>query len=102
MFRTNSSIFYIPIFFAKKNVVNIVNSELDRVCQWLCTNKLSINLSKTNFMFLTKLKKYWWTAEDLTMHVITRKHVVSELLTDDGINRVLIIKFHNNKVILNK
>ena len=32
---------------------NIVNKELYLIYAWLCTNKLSINLSKTNFILFS-------------------------------------------------
>ena len=40
-----------------ETVENIVNKELHLIYVWLCTNKLSINLSKTNFMVFSKSKR---------------------------------------------
>ena len=31
-----------------------MNTELNKVHEWLCTNKLSINLSKANYMIFSK------------------------------------------------
>ena len=36
-----------------KPAENIVNKKLHLIYAWLCTNKLSMNLSKTNFMFFS-------------------------------------------------
>ena len=48
------------IFFSSKNyeyVENTLNTELTKVREWLCTNILFINLSKTNYMiFFSKTK----------------------------------------------
>ena len=41
-----------------KNVQSIANEELDKIHGWLCTNKLSINITKTNFMVFSKSNKF--------------------------------------------
>ena len=41
------------LFYAHKNlqcVTQRVNKELDKLSNWFCSNKLSINLEKTHFM----------------------------------------------------
>ena len=43
------------ITFSHKNISNqydIINRELKKVCDWFKVNKLSVNASKTNYMFL--------------------------------------------------
>ena len=47
------------ILFSSKNseyAKNIVNIELNKVHECLCTSKLSIDLSKTNYMIFSKTK----------------------------------------------
>ena len=39
-------------------VENTVNLEMSKIHKWLCTNRLSINLSKTNYMVFNKLSIY--------------------------------------------
>ena len=39
-----------------ENVENNVNIVMSKIHEWLCTNRLSINLSKTNYMFFNKIK----------------------------------------------
>ena len=39
-----------------ENVENTVNIEMSKIHEWLCTNRLSINLSKTNYMAFDKIK----------------------------------------------
>ena len=34
-----------------------VNSELDKVWNWLCSNKLTLNIKKSKFMIISKKKK---------------------------------------------
>ena len=49
------------ILFSDKEIENVqstVNKELDKIHGWLCTNKLSINLTKTNFMVFSKSNKF--------------------------------------------
>ena len=41
-----------------KNVQRTVNKELYKIHGWLCTNTLSINLTKTNFMVFSKSNKF--------------------------------------------
>ena len=43
-------------FHFLKTIENIVNSELNNILQWLCTNKLSVNLSKNNFIVFNRTK----------------------------------------------
>ena len=40
-----------------QTVENITNKELHLIYVWLCANKLSINLCKTNFMVFSKSKR---------------------------------------------
>ena len=40
------------------NVQSTVNKELDKIHSWLYTNKLSINLTKTNFIVFSKSNKF--------------------------------------------
>ena len=47
------------IFLSHNDIVplqKIFNNELQHVTKWMCTNKLSINISKTNFMIFSKKK----------------------------------------------
>ena len=49
------------LFFQHKNInqlLQITNQEISKVSQWLDSNKLTLNVSKTNFMiFKTSRKK---------------------------------------------
>ena len=42
-----------------ENTVQLINTELDKIFQWLCTNKLSLNIKKTNVMVFhpSKIKR---------------------------------------------
>ena len=44
------------LFSTKKYeyIENTLNTKFNKVYEWLCTNKLSINLSKTNYMIFSK------------------------------------------------
>ena len=47
------------ILYSNKEIENVedtVNIEMSKIHEWLCTNKLSINLSQTNYMFFNKIK----------------------------------------------
>ena len=47
------------IFYSDSNIGNIastLNLELEKLNSWFATNKLSLNISKTNFMLFTKCK----------------------------------------------
>ena len=47
----------LPIFFQSKSFVeleNNVNTELDKVYTWLASNKLTLNISKSKFMIVSK------------------------------------------------
>ena len=64
MFQTKLSICYLLMILTSyiraknlKPAENIVNKELHLIYAWLYTNKLSINLSKINFMFFSKSKR---------------------------------------------
>ena len=50
LFADDTNILYSDI----KNVQSTVNKEHDKIHRWLCTNKLSINLTKTKFMVFSK------------------------------------------------
>ena len=55
------------VFFSHDNsntLINIVNSELDKLTAWIRANKLSLNLQKTKYMFFSN------TVEDLPSDVI--------------------------------
>ena len=39
-----------------ENVENTVDIEMSKIHEWLCTNRLTIHLSKTNYMFFNKIK----------------------------------------------
>ena len=43
-----------------ETLINIANTELTKVFQWLIQNKLSLNVKKSKYMFFskTKLKRY--------------------------------------------
>ena len=44
------------LFYSNKNpntLVNVVNSELSKVTQWIRVNKLSLNLQKTKYMLFS-------------------------------------------------
>jgi hypothetical protein len=38
------------------NLVTIINSELEKLCVWFALNKLSLNVSKTNYMLFSNCK----------------------------------------------
>ena len=40
-----------------KSLETLINSELEKVKEWCHVNKLSINLSKTNYMIINLLEK---------------------------------------------
>ena len=50
--------FSISLYSSKEieNVENTVNIEMSNIHEWLCTNRLSINLSKTDCMVFNKIK----------------------------------------------
>ena len=60
MFPINISMFYLPMILTFHTgfgnvhkgfgMVSNVNKEVDKIDGWLCMNKLSINLTKINFM----------------------------------------------------
>ena len=37
-------------------LIEIANSDLNKICQWLNANKLSLNLNKTKYMLFSKSK----------------------------------------------
>ena len=39
------------------NLIQVMNSELEKVVNWLNANKLSLNVQKTNFIFFKPKKK---------------------------------------------
>ena len=49
-----------------------MNDELDNVNQWLCTNRLSTNLSKTNFMVFSKMKSSKNFKFSINNHLISK------------------------------
>ena len=50
------------------NLVNFLNSELDKLSTWLCANKLSLNVQKTFFMVFHRAKMKIVTHIDVTMN----------------------------------
>lgn len=55
LFADNTS-----LFFPHRNpnvIVNVVNEELDKISKWFKTNKLSLNIKKTNFILLSNNQK---------------------------------------------
>jgi hypothetical protein len=49
------------LFFSGKNpdhISTIINSELEQINQWLLTNKLSLNISKTHYMIFSSQKTH--------------------------------------------
>ena len=54
--------------------VNKINSELDNILNWLCSNKLALNVSKTKFAcFHTKQKRIVYP--DLKINTISNDRV---------------------------
>ena len=42
------------LFYAEKNIKKLfemVSNEPQKICQWFISNKLSLNVAKTNFFF---------------------------------------------------
>ena len=55
LFADDTSLFSSLTTFMVHNVANInqINGELDNIFNWLCANKLSLNVSKTKYMIFT-------------------------------------------------
>ena len=48
------------VFFSDKNIntlISTVNQELEKIIDWLCINRLSLNIDKINFMIFTLKRK---------------------------------------------
>ena len=51
---------YTNIYFESKdlkNLENVMNNELKKLHEWLCINRLSLNISKTNFIIFCPINK---------------------------------------------
>ena len=53
IFADDTSVFYSHSNF--NHLINLLNRELSRISQWFKCNKLSLNISKTNFMHFSKI-----------------------------------------------
>ena len=51
------------------NLVNFLNSELNKLSTWLCENKLSLNVQKTYFMVFHRAKMKIVTPIDVTLMI---------------------------------
>ena len=49
-------------------LINTVNTELTHIATWLCANKLTLNIKKTNFMILHRHKKIMYPLPPLIMN----------------------------------
>ena len=70
------------VFLSDKNIntlISTVNQELEKIIDWLCINRLSLNIDKTNFMIFT-LK-------------IKISNDISVKLNGKAVNRVGSVKF---------
>ena len=70
----------INIFLSGKNpdnLIQVMNSELEKVVNWLNANKLSLNVQKTNFIFFKPKKKKLCFNEILKINRETIKMVES-------------------------
>ena len=55
-----------------KNIKNILNTELNKLHNWLCSNKLSIYVSKTNFIIFSESKN------EINPNVLIDNHEVEQ------------------------
>ena len=67
-----------------KSLESVVNEELRKVCEWLNTNKLSLNTSKSNFVLFHPFQRYNVTLKiyDNDLKILTsleQKHYVKYL-----------------------
>ena len=66
------------IYFEANNLnylQRIVNRELDLLFKWLCANRLSLNISKTNFLIFHHFNKPLYTC---VTHKMNKKAIVKE------------------------
>ena len=64
-----------------KNLEALMNSELEKVKEWCDVNKLSINMSKTNFMIIKSIRK-----KDMSVNI--------QISKSDGTSHPLVHKNH--------
>ena len=58
----------------------MVNQELQKLCTWFSVNKLTLNISKTNFMLFTK-------------HIVQSPSDIKICIKGQNIERVKVTKF---------
>ena len=68
--------------------VYTVNKDLDKIHGWLCTNTLSINLTKTNFVVFGKSNKFVIPRIYIDNHLVklTDNVILLRVLIDNRIN----------------
>ena len=78
-----------------------VNTELEKVRQWMEYNKLSLNTSKTNYVLFHRKKKALGITLKYDNNILERKEVIKYLgvLVDDKLNFSAHINFCKNKLI---
>ena len=63
----------------KKHLQNVMNDELKKLFEWLCINRLSLNISKTNFV---------------VFHAINKpKYPITILINKQAIEEVKFVKY---------
>ena len=74
MVNASSLLFFIlfaddtNLFFSGKNIndlIQTVNTELEKIVMWLNVNKLSLNVKKTYYIIFSTKKKYVESSEGL-------------------------------------
>ena len=75
-----------------------INNELNKIFEWLCVNKLSLNVKKTQFMIFHSTKRSIQKKPDLFINNIPIEHTDEFNFLGITINSVLDWKPHINKI----
>ena len=69
-----------------KNLEKNINKELEKLYDWLCTNRLSLNISKTNFVIFPSVNK-----PKICVTILINRVVIDDVLHVKYVGRLPVI-----------
>jgi hypothetical protein len=98
IFADDTNVFYSNTSI--EDVENVMNIEIEKIFRYCATNKLSINLEKTNFMVITNSNK---KVRNIRIKNIVKRDFIKYLgiYTDNNLNWEYQIKHVNSKIAKN-